>query len=385
MSERIRVMIVIRPTVTGAALHVWHLARRLNRAEFEVTVVSPTDGWLQERVERAGVRHRSLHLDREIRPVRDLLAVIKLWRLIRRERPHILHLHSSKAGFLGRILRPFVQVAGVVYTPHGLVYRHVDGWQRRLYLQLERFAARFGDRLICVSDSEREYALLDSLGEPEKVAVIHNGVELPAKPDLGRGNLRSALQVDDSCRIAAMLSRLERPKQPEDLIQAAAKLAESMARDSFRLVFIGDGPLEASAKRMARVLGVEDVVVFLGYRADVSTLVADVDVAVLASRMEGMPFSLLEAMAAGKPVVGSDVPGVADLIQQGVNGYRFPPGDSVELSSLLARLFEDEGLRRRLGARGREIVAGGHLAENMVVATGELYRDLFDGAARNGR
>lgn len=370
-------MIVCRPTITGAALHVWQLAKRLDKATFQVIVTSPDDGWLSERLGHENGIHHSLRLVREIRPAYDLLAAIRLWRLILQEKPHILHLHSSKAGFLGRILRPFYRVPVVVYTPHGLVFRHVEGWKRTFYLQLERLAARFEDRLICVSESERESAIRNRLGFPEQVTVIHNGVELAPNPTRGKGTLRRALQVGEACSIIAMLARLERPKQPEDLVRAAARLADTVESNAFRIVFIGDGPLEMRTRRMARALGVEHSVVFMGYRADVPELIADVDVTVLASKMEGMPYTLLESMAAGKPVVGSNVPGVTDLIQPGVNGFCYQAGDPDELSRILGVLLEDEALRRRLGAKGRQIIAEQYSAERMVQATEKMYLGLL--------
>jgi len=377
MTEPQRVMLVIQPTVTGAALHVAQLAKWLNKDEFDVTVVSPGESWLADKVRSDGVRHIALNLQREIRPVRDLLAAASFLRLIRREKPRVLHLHSAKAGFIGRVMRPIHRVPVVLYTTHGFAFKRVKRWRRALYLQLERMAAAFGDRMICVSASEKQSALEYRIASDEAITVVPNGVELPQEPVRSTGMLRRHLDVDERCKILAMPARLQRPKLPEDLVHAASQLARDIDRNSFRLVFIGDGPLENATRLMVRELGLRDVVAFLGYRSDMELLMADIDVVILASQTEGMPYTLLEAMAAGKPVVGTNVPGIVDLIRHGENGYLYSAGDGAEMASYLSRLLGDKALRDRLGARGRADITLHYQSTTMARATEKVYRELL--------
>jgi glycosyltransferase involved in cell wall biosynthesis len=274
----------------------------------------------------------------------------------------------------------------VVYTPHGFAFNQARGVPRGLYLWLERLSAPLADRIICVSESERQIAGRDRVAPTEKLIVIRNGVDVPADPDAGRGVLRGILGVDAGTRIVAMVSRLRRPKQPEDLLHAAAILRRREPAGSLRFVLVGTGPLERRLRDLARRLGLEGEVVLLGERPDVPVLMADVDVFVLATASEGMPYTILEAMAAGKPVVGSRVPGVTDLVIEGETGYSYSPGDPVDLADRLAMLLRDGDLRRRLGERGRQRVEDEFPSRRMVGEIQDLYQQALSGKGdgRNG-
>ncbi len=383
--QPIKTMLVVQPTIGGAAVQVCQLATSLDGARHAVTVVSPDDGWLRERVLGAGGSHRSLALTRELRPLRDLGAFLALWSMVRREKPQLIHAHSSKAGFLARVVGFLCRVPGVLYTPHGFAFNQARGARRWLYLWLERLSAPFADRIICVSKSERQIALRDRVAPPEKLIVIRNGVDVPADPDAGRGVLRGILGVGEDTRIVAMVSRLRRPKQPEDLVRAVAILSRREPPGSFRCVIIGSGPLERRLRELIRDLGAGGEVILLGERSDVPVLMADVDVFVLATASEGMPYTILEAMAAGKPVVGSRVPGVTDLVLEGENGYGYSPGDSLELADKLAVLLHDGELRRRLGERGRQRVRDDFPSRRMVGEIQDLYRQVLSLKGRQPR
>lgn len=378
MADRIRILVVSQPTITGAALHVLDLARRLDRSRYEVTVASPISGWLRDAVEKVGCRHIPLALHREIRWMDDLKAAIALLRLIQQVKPDILHLHASKAGFLGRVLRPIHRLNVVIYTPHGLAYRQFKGWRRTFFLALERFAALFGDQIVCVSDSERQDAIRDKIDHQGKLTTIMNGVEIPEAPRAGRGRLRKVLDLSEGSLVLAMLARLEHPKQPKDLIRAIAILHKNFNRGSFHTVFFGDGSLETESRREADLLRIEDCVTFMGFHPDVVKYLPDIDIVILASTVEGMPYSLLEGMASGKVLVGTRSPGITDIIRPGVNGYVYSSGNHEELADVLGNLIKDVQLRERLGANGRALVAKSFRADQMVRATTHLYENLLD-------
>jgi glycosyltransferase involved in cell wall biosynthesis len=383
--EPIKTMLVAQPTIGGAAVQVWQLATSLDKSRYAVTVVSPDDGWLRKKALGAGVSHRSLALTRELRPLQDLRAFLALWSVVRREKPHLIHAHSSKAGFLARVVGFLCRVPAVLYTPHGFAFNQATGVQRWLYLWLERLSAPFADRIICVSQSERQIALRDRVAPPEKLVVIRNGVDVPVDPNAGRGVLRAILGVGEEVRIVAMVSRLRRPKQPEDLVQAAAVLSRRELPGSFRCVIVGSGPLERRVRELTRDLGLEGEVVLLGERSDVPVLMADVDAFVLATASEGMPYTILEAMAAGKPVVASRVPGVTDLVLEGDTGYFYTPGDPCDLADRLTPLLHDEDLRRRLGERGRRRVEDDFPSRRMVGEIQDLYRRVLSQKERHPR
>lgn len=371
--RRIRVLMVAQPTIGGAAHQLWQLAAGLDRQRFRVIVAAPDDGWLRGRLQESAVEHRVIDFVRDIRLIDDYRAFLELRELVTRERPHVLHAHSSKAGFLGRWVARRCRVPVVIYTPHGFAFDQARGPRAWFYLTLERMAARWADRIICVSDSERATTIQRRLTDPANLVIIRNGVEVRGGRDHGRGLLRSILGVSDECRIVAMIARLQRPKCPEDLIEAAALLIGRLGVAPFRVVFVGGGALEPALKRQALEKGLADYVTFLGDREDVSDLIQDIDVLVLASSSEGMPYAILEAMAAGKPVVGTDAPGVRDLIRDDRNGFCYPPGGASELADALQRLLGDGQLRRRLGREGQRIAMADYTAQRMIWETEDLY------------
>jgi glycosyltransferase involved in cell wall biosynthesis len=372
-----RVLLVSQPTIGGAALQVWQLATGQDRERFQLGVASPESGWLRERVLSTGGIHDTIEFSRDVHLLRDLKAFVALLALVRDRRPDVLHLHASKAGFLGRLVGLACRVPVVIYTPHGFSSSRSTTMISRLYLWLERVSGLFMDHMICVSEAERRFALEHRLARPEKVVLIRNGVELARAPEEGKGELRAILGVGDDCRIVAMVSRLRGPKRPEDLIRAAKILADRPETQSVRFVFIGGGPLERRLRQLAVDLGVEGRVAFLGDRTDVPRLLADVDISVLASASEGMPYALLEGMAAGKPVVGSRVPGIQELIREGETGYCYALGDALELADIVSRLLEDEPLRRRLGEEGRRRAVIDFPSERMIQETQALYTALL--------
>jgi glycosyltransferase involved in cell wall biosynthesis len=273
----------------------------------------------------------------------------------------------------------------VIYTPHGFAFVQARGLTSLFYLRLEGLVSRLADRLIAVSDSEAETARQRRLMPLDRVVVIPNGIDLPLDPKPPQGALRALIGAGASTRIVAMVSRLSPPKAPEDLIRAAARAVGHDAGDRLHFVFLGSGPLEDRSKSLARRLGLERRVAFLGEREDVADLLPEIDILALCSESEGMPFSLLEAMAAGKPVVGSRVPGIKDLIADDRNGFTYPAGDAEALAAVLLRLAADDGLRRRLGAAGRRMVERSYTSERMVDQTEALYQRLLAAGAGAGQ
>ena len=378
-----KVLCVTQPTIGGAALHVLQLATGLDASAFDVSIASPADGWLRERALAAGVAHHPVGLVRAISPANDLRAFLELRALIRRTHPDVLHLHSSKAGFLGRLAGRLARVPTIVYTPHGFAFNQSHGATRVLYLWLERLAGPLADRIVCVSPSEKALALRVRIAGEGRFAVIANGVDAAAQPIERCGKLRTLVGAGDDTLIVGMVARLARPKLPEDLVRAGAALARELPRGRLCIAFIGSGPLEEPTRRLAAGLGVQDIFAFLGDRDDVPDLLPDLDVFVLATASEGAPYTILEAMAAAKPVVASRVGGVTDLVAEGSTGMLCAPGRPDELAAALRSLLGNAELRRRFGAAARQRVEREFTASRMVAETEALYRSLLEGARRS--
>ncbi len=280
-------------------------------------------------------------------------------------RADVVHVHSSKAGFLGRLASFQRRKAGAcVFSPHGWSFWAADGAEARLYVRLERLAARWCRTIVALSGDERAAGLAEGIGRPEQYQVIPNGVRLE-RFALPRAPVRGRI---------LMVGRLAPPKRPDLALRALA--AVRAAIPEAELLIVGDGPLRGNAERLGAELGLDGAVRFLGHREDVPELLAESECALLASDYEGCPLAVVEAMAAGVPVVATDVGGTGDLVQPGRTGELGPRGDADSLAAALVRVLSNPERAAELGAEGRR-VAGARLSlETMVESLVTVYDEL---------
>jgi glycosyltransferase involved in cell wall biosynthesis len=339
-----RILILITLAEAGGAqTYVASLVPAL-AARFDVVVAAHGEGPLVDAARDAGVRFVALrHVRRPLHPARDLLGLLELLALIRRERPDIVHVNSSKAGVLGRVAARLAGVPVRVFTVHGWAFKAYSGIPSALYRWADRLMERATTVTICVTETERAAGLAGRTCSADRTVVIPNAVDVDAAPRARHdGDLPQIVSV----------GRLAWPKDPLTLVHA---LAFARVRGNrYRAVIVGDGPDRAGLEAAVSELGIGSAVELHGPRRDVPDLLARSDVFVLASRSEGGPISILEAMAAGLPVVASDVGGVRELVADGVTGLLVPAADTDALAAALERLLADPGLRRRMGAAGHE-------------------------------
>jgi glycosyltransferase involved in cell wall biosynthesis len=341
LAGRPRVLVLITlAEVGGAQSYVCSLLPAL-ADHFDVRVAAYGDGPVRLAAEELGLRFIPLHhVRRPIRPWRDAAGLIELIRLLRRERPHVLHASSSKAGVLGRVAAAFTGVPVRIFTVHGWAFGASAGFTARLYRWADRLMSPLTTATICVSERELNAGVAAGTCDAGRAVVIRNAVQVHGAP-------RSRLEHEPPRVIA--VGRLRPPKDFGTLLTALAHLPP----DSFAASIVGDGPLRGALAAQIAKLGLEGRVRLEGERREVAELLADSDVFVLSSRSEGLPVSVVEAMAAGLPVVSSAVGGVAELVVHGQTGLLVPPGDADALAAALGVVVGDAALRRRLGAAGR--------------------------------
>jgi glycosyltransferase involved in cell wall biosynthesis len=340
-SRRPRVVLAVTlAEVGGAQTYVVSLLPALTD-RFDVVVAAHGPGPVREAAIASGARYVPLeHVRRPISPARDLLGLIELVRLLRRERPDIVHASSSKAGVLTRLAARLVGVPIRVFTVHGWAFLAYSGLSSRLYRWADRFVRPLTTATICVSEGEQAAGLEAHTCDRERTVVIPNAVDVSAVP-------RS--QHDRATPLIVAVGRLKAPKDFITLVRAFSVLPER----SFEALIVGEGPDRPELEQEIRRLGLAGSVQLAGERSDVPELLARADVFVLSSASEGLPVSVLEAMAAGLPVVASRVGGVPEAVLDGRTGVLVRPGDPDELAAALERLVADTALRRRLGAAGR--------------------------------
>jgi glycosyltransferase involved in cell wall biosynthesis len=393
--ERTKILRVIaRLNMGGPALHVAYLTAGLRERGYDTTLVAGALARGEDSMafvaEGLGVDVVSIpELGREISPLRDLLATIRLAALIRRERPQILHTHTAKAGTVGRVAallagrrRPPI----VVHTFHGHVLRGYFGSVRsRFFRLLERWLARHTTALIAVSPQVRDDLVALGVASPEKFTVVRLGIELDERVGAeanGREETRRYLGIPPDRFAVGWVGRMTAVKRTDDVLDGFMRL-RARGVDA-TLCLVGDGPDREGLERLAHELGIIKDTLFLGYQEDVGPLYAAFDALVLPSGNEGTPVSVIEALAAGTPVVATRVGGVPDVVRHGEDGFLVEPGESEAFADRLAQLARDPALRERFGAAGRARVLPRYAVDRLVDDVDRLYRALLS-AADGGR
>jgi len=375
--------IITRLIVGGAQENTMLTAALLNPDRYDVDVISgPQTGPEGSLIEEVRARGVPLTIEptlvREINPIRDLLALIRLTRFIKHGRYTIVHTHSSKAGILGRWAAYLAGVPIIVHTVHG--WGHHERQHpavRRFYMLLERATQRFTARLIVVSPRNTQKGLSDGIGTPEKYITIRSGIELDRfrQPTRPREAVRAELGIPLQSPVVGTVTRLSPQKAPLDFVAAAAHVAAQ--RPDVHFVVVGDGPLRADVETEMTALSLTERIHLTGIRRDVPDLLHSFDLFALTSLWEGLPRVLPQAMAAGLPIVATAVDGNAEAVTDGVNGFLTPPGDPQAMAVALLRLLDDPALASRMGDAGRSR-AEEFGARKMVSDIAALYEALLE-------
>jgi glycosyltransferase involved in cell wall biosynthesis len=316
-------------------------------------------------------------LVRKIDPVQDLRAFFCLWRLMIQERPSIVHTHTSKPGILGRWAAKMASVPIIVHTPHGHVfYGHFGPLASRFFLLVEWLMAFITDRVVALSEGERNDYIALSVSNPDKIVTIHSGVEIDRymKTEVNIADKKRSLRLNPKRLVVGTVGWLLPIKGPMHLLRAMSFVWQSHPETD--LVYVGKGDLEKELREEAFRMGVSERVSFLGWRDDVPEIMQVLDVFVLPSLNEGMGRVLVEAMAAGKPIVASNVGGIPDLIIQGENGLLVPAGDAEALAGGIEFFITNPEKRREMGERGRKMAVR-YGSDSMVQKIDQLYRELL--------
>ncbi|MGH7354923.1 MAG: glycosyltransferase family 4 protein [Candidatus Rokuibacteriota bacterium] len=289
-------------------------------------------------------------LRREVAPVADLRALRQLLDVIRLERPDIVHTHTSKAGFVGRLAARITRVPAVIHQPHGHVFYGYWGPARTaVFTSLERLAARWTDLVITLTDRGIEEHLARGIGSRELYATVPSGVPTDALRARAphRDAARARHGVSPDAFVIAALGRFVRIKGFDLLVAAWPRVVEALPQA--RLLLIGDGPERVTLEAQARDLGVAERLRVTGATPDVAGWLAAADALAAPSRNEGMGRALVEAMALGLPVIGAAVGGIPSVVDDGRSGRLVPPEDPKALAAAVIELGRDPALRARLG------------------------------------
>lgn len=329
----------------------------------EVSAIASPDDGLEAFGRLEGIRTYAVEMPRRITPVRDVVALVRLWRRLRRLRPDIVHAHTPKGGLLGTVAAALAGVRVRIYHVHGLPLLTAKGYRKRLLRWSEIAACRFATQVWCVSFSVREEAVRKGLCPAEKIRVLRsgsiNGVDgrEAFNPDrVGRAEgakIRKAWGIDAGAPLVGFVGRIVRDKGVCELLQAWS-LVRGRVPDA-RLMVIGEFEDQGGlGMDVIEALKRERSICLVGgVSSGMAPFYAAMDLLVLPTYREGFPVTVMEAASMGLPVVATRVPGCVDAVQDGVTGTLVPSRDSQALADALVRYLVDEPLRREHGNAGR--------------------------------
>lgn len=375
---RPKVLQVLEATGAGTACYVSDLLLNIDTTAFDLSFayspIRSDERFLKDlqHIETRGVRVYEIPMQRNIHPLQDARALWDLYRVIKAQKFDIVHGHSSKAGFLARLAAKLADPGIVtVYSPHAIsISAHPKYWY------LERFAGLLTSAVLGVSRSERDELQTYQLVSRSRLHYATAGIDVAAYAgSFGGGDLRRQIGVPDGTILIGSAGRVTPQKDPATFLKAAAKSLERGLRAHF--AWAGGGDLLSASQRLARDLGIEQHVTFLGYRPDLRPFLDALDIFALTSRYESFGYVTCEAMAMGKPVVATNVSGSNELVLHGVTGYLVDVADAQGVAEAFEELAGDGKLRRRMGEAGRARAGKHYDLRRMIRDVEEVYRELL--------
>jgi glycosyltransferase involved in cell wall biosynthesis len=356
MKEKIRVLhIITRLDKGGSADNTLLSVLGLNKEVFKVDLLSGRTNFpspkLTQLKEQNLIQYKEIgQLVRAIHPFKDISTLSQLYQYIKKGRYDIVHTHSSKAGLLGRLAARMAGVKHIIHTPHGhIFYGYYGRCLSFMFIILERWAARFTEKIITLTNSGKEEHVQYKIAPAHKFITIHSGLELGSlQPSDTKNDVAKEFNIDKSDKLIGTVARLVPIKGHEFLVKAAPLVLQHYPDTTFLL--IGDGPLRKKLENLAQQLNFFDKIVFSGMREDIPRLLNAIDIFVLPSLNEGMGRVLIEAMVLAKPIVATRVGGVPDVVEDGSSGLLVPPADPDALADAICTIMKNPALASKLAS-----------------------------------
>ena len=351
-------------------------------------------------IEGTGVQPFTIpHMRRDIRPKDDRTAYNEVKKIIRDFKPDVVHTHAAKSGAIGRLAASAARVPVIVHTFHGHVFHSYFGRAKtRFFLGAERYLARKSSGIIAISNAQKaELADTYGIAPADKIRVMPLGLNLDPFARAGsdptiRGTFRAQYGINDDEIAVGIIGRIVPVKNHALFAEVVGRVQAAAAHKKLRWIIVGDGDQRTPMEADLRARGIdyaywpEDprpaTAVCTSWLTDIPAVMAGLDTVLLTSHNEGTPVSLIEAQAAGRPVVSTDVGGVKDVVVSGSTGFITPPGEAGAMSEAILRLVEDEGLRHELGKAGQLFAQKQFSLARLVEDTDAYYRQLLQVARR---
>jgi len=368
--------IITKLELGGAQKFTLYTAEHIDKDKFEAFLITGQGGMLDDEASEKLKMYSIPGLVREISPVKDLKALFHILKILRTEKPDIVHTHSSKAGIVGRLAAKLAGVKTIIHTIHGYSFndtqkRHI----KYLYIFLERFCSLFSDKLIVEDEGDIEKGVKHKIAKKEKFTIICSGIDtLKYKEYEPDPEFRNSLAPAKSAKIIITVGPFKPQKNLKDFINAASVVCRANGDAAFFIV--GDGELRKELEEQIASLGLSGKVALLGWRRDIIDLLYACDVFVMTSLWEGLPRTILDAMCCAKPVIANDVGGIKRVVKDGETGYLVKPYDFQHTAEKILYLINNDEIRLKTGQNARDSIGKEFDISYNVRQHEELYRQV---------
>lgn len=365
--------LITKSEIGGAQKYVLDMAEGALNAGFEVAVASEQNSYFYEALAPLGINFIEIkNLRRDINPFLDFKLFFELIKIIRTEKPDVVHLNSSKMGVVGALAAKLLKVPRVIFTAHGWVFNEPkQKLEKYIFIAISRFAALFQDTIICVSEYDRQQAVIRKIAPPDKLITIHNGLDIGKIKLLPRKEARARLNIDEKDLVIGTIANFYKTKSLETIILAAISAVH--LSPNLKFAIIGDGPEKSKMEELIKKYRLEEHFILPGALKNADQYLKAFDIFILPSKKEGLPYALLEAMAAKTACVVSAVGGIPEIIENEKNGFLVKDMTPGKLRDCIARLIKNKKMAKALGAAAAETIRLKFSLKRMLEQTLALY------------
>ncbi|MBI2252655.1 MAG: glycosyltransferase family 4 protein [Armatimonadetes bacterium] len=352
------------------------LFETLKKENWEVELACTETNWT-EKIRQKGFNVIPIYIDRKINLLKDFISFKLLFDLIKTGNYNIVHTHTSKAGFIGRLAAFKAKTSLILHTCHGLAADSANNiFLRKLYFWLEKIAAKKSNHIIAVSDDLKKDLIKHSIVSADKVTTIHNGIDLQKfKIDKPKELIKKELNLPNNAPIIGIIGRIEKQKGHIYFIKAASKILKKFPEAIF--IIVGTGYLKQRLENLVKKLGLERNIYFLGYRENIPEILSILDIFVYPSLWEGFGMGVLEAMASGVPIAASSTGGILDLIQHNHEGLLVPKGEFKQLALAILELLSNPQKAQTLASNAKIKAINNFSQGELLKKYLELYKELI--------
>lgn len=360
--------------IGGGPIHVLTLAKYLNKGKYNIFVTARKNGDFEKNVINSGAIPINISFNRKF----SLSVPLRYIKLLKKYRIQIIHSHGATESFYSRLAGKFLKIPAIITTYHISIERITDinRFQKNIYKIIDRIGSIFDDKIIAISNAVKKSLVFECWLPMHKIEVIYNGIDsLRFSEDTDGSKIIKELNLTSENKIIGIIARLSHEKSHMVLLKAMKQVIKDVP--NAKLLIVGDGPLRESLTRSVEKMKLKEFCFFLGMRKDISEIISCLDVAVLSSLTEGLPISLMEAMASGKCVVGTNVGGIPELIYHGENGLLVPPNDPEKLAEACIYLLNNPNIAKKMGEKGRKMAKKGFSSQITIKKIEKIYDELI--------